>query len=913
MRNKKWFRVKGVLTLALAGLMMVSSAPVAEKPTTVYADDLRASIEECLYNADYYANANMDVAVALNHDKEAMYQHWLNHGVTEGRNASMVFNAKYYLEVNPDVAKIVGNDYKAAYEHFVTTGLLEGRESSPVFSVKYYLQANTDVANAFNGDYISAAKHFNLNAIAEGRSGSRNFDYTVYRACNTDVEELYGEYIEGYYIHYINFGRAEGRTGGLSASDSGIDKTEASYRIFDKEFYLENYPELKFSVGTEGNDLYRYWVNEGIGQGQTASPVIVPEEYLEINTDVQAVFGNDNAAAMKHFLSDGILEGRTGSYEFDYTVYESCNTDVVEAFADDIVGYYAHYVKYGKAENRTAATYVPDPYTEANVAFEPADFTYGTYGDGYVCTGLSEAGFEKIKDFSEEYVVTIPLPEVSDTGEAVCGFNSDSVYDLGNVPGQIETHLKLICPDTYTVYYGESGDGVEKIIGVKLNDGMTLIGEGSFLDYTGLTKMTLPETIKTYEKQAFDGCTELVIDKLYTKDTVINELAFCGVTIKEVIVDNGYTAVGWGVGKTVRGSLNGANIGKITMAEGCTEIPADAFRECDGLKELNLPNGVTSIGANAFYMCDGLTKATLPDSILFYGSNAFSHCENLVVEKLNTADTTIKDAAFEYVTVKEVIISETFVAMIPGSGNANNGSFQETTFETITFEEDITMIPVNTFRGCKPLKEIVIPETVTTMGSGVFYACTNLEKVVLPDSLTEISSGAFEICRALTDINFPSNLSKISSDAFAHCESLNIKELCTDGLTIGSDAFEDVTIEKLIICETFKANGTSGSFGGAIINGVGFEEGMTTIPEYALRDCQSITEIIIPEGITTIGKRAFYTCKQLVKVVIPNTVTSIGSNAFRYCKKLSDLTCPSGIQIGTDAFSNCDSLENIPE
>jgi len=311
--------------------------------------------EDCFYNGEYYALANEDVAVALNNDPDKLYEHWLNFGKAEGRSASLVFDAKYYLEVNQDVAASVGNDYEAAYEHFVNYGLAEGRESSPVFDVKYYLEANSDVAEAFNNDYVKAANHFNTNALAEGRSGSGNFDYTVYRYCNTDVADLYGEEIRGYYIHYINHGRAEGRTAGFGTEeDVAIDTNAVSYRIFDKDFYLENYPELASTVGTTEEELYRYWLSDGIALGHVASPVFDPEEYLTINTDVAGAVGSDLAAATNHFLNYGIYEGRTGVWAFDYTVYKYCNTDVVEVFGEDIVGYYFHYVKYGRAEGRTA-------------------------------------------------------------------------------------------------------------------------------------------------------------------------------------------------------------------------------------------------------------------------------------------------------------------------------------------------------------------------------------------------------------------------------------------------------------------------------------------------------------------------------------------------------------------------------
>jgi len=265
----------GMLAECGTPLVGVFTPPIQAQAAVT--ESQRTAIESCLYNAEYYEKANDDVAVALKHDDEAMYQHWLNYGMAEGRNASMVFNAKYYLEKNPDVAAEVGEDYVAAYEHFVTTGLLEGRESSPVFSVKYYLEANTDVAQAFNGDYVSAAKHFNENAIAEGRSGSGNFDYTVYRSCNKDVEELYGEYIEGYYIHYINHGRAEGRTGGLAADSTGNENnSEKEEYVFDGKSGIEVLDALYAVDG---------WVNETFYEGKAKECAQEAYRILELIID----------------------------------------------------------------------------------------------------------------------------------------------------------------------------------------------------------------------------------------------------------------------------------------------------------------------------------------------------------------------------------------------------------------------------------------------------------------------------------------------------------------------------------------------------------------------------------------------------------------------------------------------------
>lgn len=59
-------------------------------------------------------------------------------------------------------------------------------------------------------------------------------------------------------------------------------------------------------------------------------------------------------------------------------------------------------------------------------------------------------------------------------------------------------------------------------------------------------------------------------------------------------------------------------------------------------------------------------------------------------------------------------------------------------------------------------------------------------------------------------------------------------------------------------------------------------------------------EVMIPESIeyedvtysvTSIGEYAFKNCKHLIKVTIPKSVTSIGTQAFRSCKGLSDVYC----------------------
>jgi hypothetical protein len=161
-----------------------------------------------------YLDLHGDLRAAFGDDSGAAAGHWRQHGIAEGRTASLVFGVRYYLAVNPDLATAFDRNYVAAIAHYGEHGLAEGRESSPVFSVQHYLGYYADLRAAFGTDYRAATQHFLDYGINEGRRGSPKFSAASYLARYSDLRQAFGA--TGYraaLMHYLEWGIAEGRDG----------------------------------------------------------------------------------------------------------------------------------------------------------------------------------------------------------------------------------------------------------------------------------------------------------------------------------------------------------------------------------------------------------------------------------------------------------------------------------------------------------------------------------------------------------------------------------------------------------------------------------------------------------------------------------------------------------------------------
>ena len=410
---------------------------------------------------------------------------------------------------------------------------------------------------------------------------------------------------------------------------------------------------------------------------------------------------------------------------------------------------------------------------------------------------------------------------------------------------------------------------------------VTSIGDYAFRSCSGLTSVTIPDSVTSIGDHAFQSCSGLT-----------------SVTIPDSVTSIGINAFS-----------NCSGLTSVTIPDSVTSIGDHAFQSCSGLTSVTIGNSVTSIGDRAFQSCSGLTSVTIPDSVTSIGMYAFEGCTSLTSVTIGNSVTSIGDHAFS---------------------NCSG-------LTSVTIPDSVTSIDDHAFQSCSGLTSVTIGNSVTSIGDYAFQSCSGLTSVTIGNSVTSIGDRAFYDCSSLTSVTFESaSAPELGQYLFINGTTINVYTPGWDPTQVLSDAGatgvtwanppQTVGIEFTYEGITYRFNTTTT----LAVKNIASEEVTTlvipaTVPygdgiyqvtyvnDYALKSI-NIISVTLPEGITYIGEGAFQASAALESVTLPSSLTDMNAFVFMDCTNLKTVIMPDDIgltEIPGLTFRGCESLESI--
>lgn len=331
---------------------------------------------------------------------------------------------------------------------------------------------------------------------------------------------------------------------------------------------------------------------------------------------------------------------------------------------------------------------------------------------------------------------------------------------------------------------------------------VTIQGGGAFSGCTGLTSITIPESISTIWTMAFYNCSNVRKINYNAKSvTKIDNgtdagsgnagMVFCGSgkNCIDVVLNVGYNVTCLPIGAFASNMSDYTYITHVNFwSDKIASIPKYTFYQCFYIQIVNrMPQNLQAIEDYAFYENKALINIEIAEDVTYIGKSAFNDCYNMQhiawnakkVKDFATNDHVFYGCANSSGSGSMVVEFGENVERIPayafwdGSTYKNATNIQKVYFtgtkveeigdyafynslydEDLTLPEGLKVIGSEAFVGCcTTVTKLTIPTGVTSIGFATFSGWTSLAKIVLPATLTTIDEQMFYNC-PLTNVYF---------------------------------------------------------------------------------------------------------------------------------------------------------------
>lgn len=257
----------------------------------------------------------------------------------------------------------------------------------------------------------------------------------------------------------------------------------------------------------------------------------------------------------------------------------------------------------------------------------------------------------------------------------------------------------------------------------KIQDAGKFGGPWTDRKLSGITKITVPDSVKDIGFEAFFWCSATQID------------------------------LGKGVESIGGQAFYGCRFETINLPNSLKELDTECFQDCDNLKELVIPENVSYIGGGLAGGSAKLTKITVSANNKYYTSVngvVFSRDRKQLVSFPGViAEYTVPSGTEEILPVAGWDVGLKRITLTNTLKKIWCRAFENCQFKTITLPGGIELLDFGVLAYSNNLQQVILQEGVKYVGrsdhSSPFEGSRNLTSLFIPNSVTEIAEAVFRL------------------------------------------------------------------------------------------------------------------------------------------------------------------------